>query len=221
MQTIDNNNPQGELPSSRTLLRSTLIAAAVAVVLLITVVLPAEYGVDPTGIGRVLGLKQMGEIKMSLAQEAAEAEAAEAALLEAGSGEDGAADADAPVASTGTSAAAGKAPDSAAETSRSDVTTLTLAPNEGKEVKLEMQEGARVNYQWTVEGGVVNYDTHGDRPGTSYHGYGKGLGVPGDKGVLVAAFDGMHGWFWRNRTGGNVTVTLRTEGDYQAVREMY
>jgi hypothetical protein len=41
--------PRHELPSSRTLLRSTLIAAAVAAVLLVTVVLPAEYGVDPTG----------------------------------------------------------------------------------------------------------------------------------------------------------------------------
>ena len=29
--------------------------------------------------------------------------------------------------------------------------------------------------------------------------YTKGRGVAGDKGVLTAAFDGDHGWFWRNR----------------------
>ena len=57
-------------PSSRTLLRSTFLAATVAAVLLATVVLPAEYGVDPTGVGRVLGLTKMGEIKASLAREA-------------------------------------------------------------------------------------------------------------------------------------------------------
>jgi hypothetical protein len=32
--------------------------------------------------------------------------------------------------------------------------------------------------------------------------------------VLQAAFDGNHGWFWRNRGDGNVTVTLNTRGDY-------
>src|SRR5215213_8541809 len=71
--------PQGDLPSSRTLLRSTAIAAGVAALLLVTVVLPAEYGVDPTGVGRLLGLTRMGEIKVALAKEAATAAAAEAA----------------------------------------------------------------------------------------------------------------------------------------------
>lgn len=49
-----------ELPTPRQLVRATLIAAAVAVVLLFTAVLPGEYGWDPTGIGRVLGLTKMG-----------------------------------------------------------------------------------------------------------------------------------------------------------------
>jgi len=59
-----------ELPSSRQLLRSTAIAAASAVAILVTVVLPAEYDIDPTGIGGVLGLSEMGEIKAQLAAEA-------------------------------------------------------------------------------------------------------------------------------------------------------
>ncbi|WP_255530380.1 hypothetical protein [Novosphingobium sp. NBM11] len=46
---------QAELPSSGQLIRSTVIAAVTAVALLVTIVLPAEYGVDPTGIGRALG----------------------------------------------------------------------------------------------------------------------------------------------------------------------
>ena len=33
-------------------------------------VLPAEYNIDPTGVGRALGLTQMGEIKTQLAREA-------------------------------------------------------------------------------------------------------------------------------------------------------
>jgi guanyl-specific ribonuclease Sa len=210
MTTIDTNAP-AELPSSQTLLRSTLIALAVAAALLVTIVLPAEYAIDPTGAGRVLGLTQMGEIKMSLAREAAAAEAAEAALRAGGT-------APAEAAGPGTAAASDT---TAVATARSDVTTITLRPNEGKEVKLEMQDGAAVRYNWSVEGGVVNYDTHGDpwnAPREFYHGYGKGTAVPGLEGELVAAFDGLHGWFWRNRTSATVTVTLRTEGAYQGIR---
>src|SRR5215207_5473463 len=62
---------QAKEPPARQLVRSTLIAAAIASALLVTAVLPAEYGVDPTGIGRVLGLTEMGETKMALAREEA------------------------------------------------------------------------------------------------------------------------------------------------------
>jgi hypothetical protein len=203
--------PRHELPSSRTLLRSTLIAAATAVVLLVAVVLPAEYGVDPTGVGRVIGLTEMGEIKMALAREAAAAEAAE-----------GAAPVQAPAAAAA-EAAPVAAPEPAAETSpapSSDEVSITLQPGQGREIKLEMREGASVEYTWAVAGGVVNSDTHGDRPGLSYHGYAKGTAQPSDEGVLVAAFDGMHGWFWRNRGREPVTVTLRTRGEYQNLHEV-
>jgi len=30
----------------------------------------------------------------------------------------------------------------------------------------------------------------------------------------------MHGWFWRNRGREPVTVTLRTRGDYQDLKEI-
>ena len=59
------------LPTTKQLLRSTLIALAAAATILVTAVLPAEYAIDPTRVGRVLGLTQMGEIKMRLAEEAA------------------------------------------------------------------------------------------------------------------------------------------------------
>lgn len=65
--------------TSRRLLRSTLIALATAVLLLVTAVLPAEYGIDPTGVGRALGLTQMGQIKTRLAKEAAANAAADQA----------------------------------------------------------------------------------------------------------------------------------------------
>ena len=57
-------------PSTRSLMRSTIIALVVAIVLVVIAVLPAERGIDPTGIGRVLKLTQLGEFKKMVAAEA-------------------------------------------------------------------------------------------------------------------------------------------------------
>ena len=60
-----------DLPTTRQLLRATGIAAISAGAILVAVVWPSEYGIDPTGAGRVFGLTEMGEIKQQLALEAA------------------------------------------------------------------------------------------------------------------------------------------------------
>ena len=78
-----NRPAKADLPTTGQLLKSTGIAAAVASVLLVTVVLPAEYGVDPTRIGSVFGLTEMGRIKQQLAKEAEADAAADAAAVDA------------------------------------------------------------------------------------------------------------------------------------------
>jgi hypothetical protein len=215
-----NTPPLEELPSTRALLRSTVIAVCTAAVLLVAVVLPAEYAVDPTGIGRLLGLTRMGEIKMALAEEAAIAEAAEATLAEeaaeaALAAGEGRTEGSAP-ATTGDGAAAER--DGEVDSAiRTDSISITLSPGEGAEIKLAIADGVGVDYRWSVEGGVVNHDTHGDpvdAPAGFYHGYSRGTAMPSDEGVLVAAFDGTHGWFWRNRGTADVTVTLVVRGPY-------
>src|SRR5215212_11845278 len=72
----------GELPDSKVLNRATAIAVAVAGLLLVTAVLPAEYGVDPTGVGRLLNLTEMGRLKRAAAESAAAASAASLAPLD-------------------------------------------------------------------------------------------------------------------------------------------
>ena len=98
-----------------------------------------------------------------------------------------------------------------------DEVSYTLAPGEGIEVKLVMEEGQTARFEWTANGGVVNYDTHGDGSGQKVS-YEQGRGVPEQAGELTAAFTGNHGWFWRNRTDAPVTVTLRTGGAYAEMK---
>lgn len=203
---------RAELPGTAQLLRSTLLAAATAALLLTIVILPAEYAIDPTGIGRTLGLTQMGEIKRQLAMENARLTEQENMVIS-----------ESATPTTAAETADARIPEPASETSavatRTDTTIITLKPGEATEVKLKMAKDALVTYTWSVAGGVVNYDTHADNESIDYHGYGKGKAVNSDKGELKAAFEGHHGWFWRNRGNSPVTVTLVTTGPYTGIKK--
>jgi hypothetical protein len=222
MYNTDRPNRE-ELPSTAKLVRSTIIAAIVALVLLVTVVMPAEYALDPTGAGRVLGLTEMGEIKQQLAEEAAADAAAQRVAVQTQTE----APAPASVEPAATAEAAPEAepapeepaPATADETEWKDEVRFVLTPGQGTEFKLTMNEGAIARFSWESEGGPVNFDTHGDGGGRSIS-YEKGRGVPEDEGELEAAFTGNHGWFFRNRNNNDVTVVLRTGGDYGELKKM-
>lgn len=203
---------RAELPTSTQLVRSTVIAFVTAAVLLVTVVMPADYGIDPTGIGRALNLTQMGEIKKELAAEAAADDAAQAA----GASGVAAAPAMPSAAAVPAAPAAPAAVAAVAAVSWRDETPVTLEPGAGIEIKLSMKEGDKALFDWAVQGGVVNFDTHGESFPRSIS-YEKGRGVAAKQGELVAAFDGKHGWFFRNRGASPVTVLLKTGGTYSKI----
>ena len=203
-----------ELPSTRKLLRSTVLAILVAAGLLVTVVMPSEYAIDPTGVGRTLGLTQMGELKIILAQEAL----ADAAPPQASAPEP------APqIAAVKPEVQPAVQPVAKSNLAlKKDQLTITLKPGEGKEIKLEVLKNRTVNYEWTTVGGPVNYDTHGEPYNGEkgyFHSYNKGKQVKSDKGEFTAIFDGTHGWFWRNRSNNDVTIALKTTGDYLSVKQ--
>lgn len=185
------------LPTSRTLLRSTAIAVIVAVTLLLGAVLPAEYGVDPTGIGRVIGLTQMGKLKLELLKEA-EADAAQAV--------------------------AGTSPPSSGVTAsaKSDSMIVTIDAGESIEVKLSMLKGQRAEYSWQSDSGSIYYDLHGETlklPRTAPHRYSEGR-LRGAQGDIIAEFDGVHGWYWNNESNHSVRIVVRASGQFQSMIEM-
>lgn len=225
-----NRPSREELPSTAKLIRSTIIAAIVALVLLVTVVMPAEYALDPTGAGRLLGLTEMGEIKEQLEEEAAADEAAQMEAVRS-AGDQPAAEVAQPVAEEPAQEASAPEPETASaeekqpsepaptEPQWQDEVRVVLTPGEGTEFKLTMDEGAVARFSWVSEGGPINYDTHGDGGGQSIS-YEKGRGVPEDEGELEAAFTGNHGWFFRNRNDNDITLVLRTGGDYGQLKKM-
>ena len=146
------------LPTTGRLLKSTLVAAAIAGALLVTAVLPAEYGIDPTGIGRALGLTALADGGSTAADPATptSSTASDAATTLAEK------------AAAAFGANKGQSLDPAAVSLtngelRQDAMTITLEPGKGKEVKSHMAAGAGMLFSWKATGDVA-VDMHGERP---------------------------------------------------------
>jgi hypothetical protein len=178
-------------PPAGTLIKATLLALVVAGIVLVTAVLPAEYGIDPTGLGRRLGLQALFEAN-------AEADAAAAAPA------------------TITAAEGGPVFPQSNEY-RVDTREFTIPPKIGLEFKYTLDKGATMLYSWRASG-FVDFDFHtepaGAPRGTS-DSFEKGEAVA-KKGGYTAPYDGIHGWYWENKSDRDVTVTLTTAGFYEA-----
>ncbi|WLQ16022.1 hypothetical protein O5O45_08855 [Hahella aquimaris] len=198
MHDITHRN-RAESPSSKTLFKATAIAMVVGAGLLVTTVLPAEYGIDPTGVGGYLGLTQLNAIAP---QETAEP--AEDPMIS-----------DAQLASLLNPVWRSDAP------LRDDTLTITLGPNEGAEIKAQMQEGDRFMFKWEAQG-PVSFDMHGERPnaGDEFTSYWTGRNKTNANGAFQAPFQGSHGWYWHNGGAHPVTVTVTTTGFYEKLYKL-
>ncbi len=191
-------NPVGSIHASpRALARSTAGAAIAAGAILVLFVMPAEYGIDPSGVGALTGIFGM----------AAGAEAAKAAVP--------------PEKAVGTAGALpvpGKANIERQGSLRGDKITITLAPHSGQEVKAHMKAGDSFVFEWSAAGGTVKADMHGETANAAegeFTSYWEEKQIAGGKGDFTAPFAGKHGWYFRNKGETPVTVTVRTNGFYE------
>ena len=205
------SNPSQQTSLSR-LLKATAIALTAACILLFTIVLPAEYGIDPTGIGARLGLN-----KLDAAAAAAEpafsktpAPEKQQVVQSKTSGEEKLDAVGQPV----------KAIDATAVTKhegdfRTETMTVTIAPNKGAEIKTKMKAGDSFVFHWEASGGEVASDMHGDRLNAAegeYTSYWIDTPRTSASGSFTAAFDGKHGWYWLNRSNKPVVITVKVSG---------
>ena len=190
-----------DLPTKVQLRRSSIIAGIGAIAIGVMVYMPAELGQDPTGVGSLIGLTEMGKIKQQL-----KAEAETDSLLHEGDESSSVLD---EIMGLLFSTA------HAQETWR-DTITFTLTPGDFTEIKATMEEGARLFYSWSSEGGRINFDLHAHASGENVT-YEKGRGQTEGEGSFETPFAGDHGWFWRNRDNEAVTVTLQLRGNYSAI----
>ena len=172
-------------PSRKKLLIGSAVAVGVAAVALVVFILPAEYGIDPTGAGEALGVTKLSEPGLSEEQIRGNRRTGVLTLSE----------------------------QPLEIENPADRWQITLGPYEAIELKYTLDQGGAMQFSWQGTG-TLYYDMHshpfegGDALTETYS-----LGnSPRMQGRYVAAFSGLHGWYWQNRSMNDVTVTVEAAG---------
>lgn len=193
-------------PSSRRLYKSIAFAVIGAVVLLVLVVLPAEYGIDPTGVGRAMGLTAIHEPGRTLQIKdviGGNENYREVKIPEPG----------APTPLPNPAVIQLKTMDAPTKT-----VTVKLEVDQQTEIKAALDAAQVIIYSWKSDGEVYT-DFHGHEPGAGqeFVRYEEQQTGHEGRGSLVAPFKGEHGWFWLNLSDKPVTITLTVTGYYNDI----
>jgi hypothetical protein len=196
-------------PSARRLLLGVGSAALAAALLLVVVILPAEFAIDPTGIGKALGLT------------AIHAPTKTVALTDVIGGNENlkavkVADPGDPIPLPNPAVAQIKP--AAAKT---HTQTITLPEFRETEVKALLDASQVILYSWEADGDVY-VDFHGHDPATTGNGfvrYEEQQMTRAGHGSLVAPFKGEHGWFWLNLMDKPVHIKLTVSGYFNEMKD--
>jgi hypothetical protein len=204
-------DPDRPPPSGKRIARSVAIAVVVAAVLLVVAVLPAEYGIDPTGVGRALGLTELNapptrtfEVKDVLG------------------GNEGVKEVEVPDFNEPVplpNPAVHQSEDRPIETR---TLTLTMPPETETEIKAVLRESKVIVYHWETDRGGIYCDLHGHDPevgGDFFVRYREDQEGSNVTGSLVAPFAGEHGWYWSNYNDFPVTITLTITGFFDDIKD--
>ena len=197
-------------PRGKNILISTGIAVAVAALVLLAFILPAEYGVDPLGIGRALGIEGMSA-GATQTIEIVDTIGGNETIREIQIPDFGD---PVPLPNPNVHQPLGRAPETRTLTVSLDVDAET-------EVKAVLGENRMITYQWSVDDGIVYSDFHGHNPEFGDDFWVRyqedQRGSSGQSGSLVAPFAGEHGWYWVNLSDHPVTVSLTVTGFFDEI----
>jgi hypothetical protein len=175
------------IPSRRRLARASLGALVAAVVVLVTAVLPAEYGIDPLGTGRILGLNDLFAAEQSAAP---------------------------PVMPAPGGPLKPQTPEY-----RVDNREFGLGPGSSFEFKYVLAEGSAMVFAWEASA-PLDFDFHTEpdgKPPEASDSFERGSGT-GARGVYVAPYSGIHGWYWENKGQEFVMIKVTTAGFYSGAK---
>jgi len=198
-----------EPPSSKSLVKATLISIVVAAAILVLVVLPSEYGVDLTGFGSATGLNELNA-EPTVTIEISDIIGGNEVIREV---EIPGFDEPTPLPNPAVFQDQAEPPET--------ITMKVMIPAEREtEVKMAMTEGKVAVYSWEVDQGDIYVDFHGHDISFGpdfFVRYKEQQEGSGNNGSLTAPFDGEHGWYWLNYNEFDVEVTLTITGYFDDI----
>ena len=187
-----------------------------AIIVVVMFILPAEYGVDPTGVGNKLGLIKLDDNESDFSDQMSQGIIIEgeypAIPEEFDSWEPDILGA--PFSKTQLNPFS------------SDKVIIKLDSGEQLEYKALMQQGDVLIYSWSVNKGIVYTDFHADPeqdvdlyPDDYFIRYRESE-TTNSAGSIVAPFGGNHGWYWLNIEEHPIEITLSVAGFYSELVEL-
>ncbi|QHI36777.1 hypothetical protein IMCC3317_21470 [Kordia antarctica] len=197
--------------SKRQLVKSLLIAVIIGAIVLVTAVLPAEYGIDPLGTGKLFGFSKLyqGTNETATNETSSSLNFDKIKMEKLGSSP-----------STAKPIEANNPAPDAQYSEREDVITVIVPAEKGIEYKFKSLKYGSIKYEWTTDKGIVYIDFHGEvkqeNPPKNVFYESYTLAYSNNMaGTLTAPFEGKHGWYFRNETKEDIVVTLKLNGQYE------
>lgn len=198
------------------ILKSLLIAFIIGAVVLVTAVLPAEYGIDPLGTGELFGFSKLYQGNdQSESNETTETSSSlnfkKIKMEKLGS----------PQSTPKPNEANNPEPENQYP-EREDTIEVIVPAEKGIEYKFKSLKYGSIKYEWSTDKGIVYIDFHGevkqDNPPKNVFYESYTLAYSNNMaGTLTAPFEGKHGWYFRNETNEDIVVTLRLSGEYELI----
>ncbi len=202
--------------SRRTIVKGAVWTFVGAGLVTILFILPAEYGVDPTGLGERIGLTRLAGVSVPDRKRAPRIVRGTFPGIPAGDDFDYFDPEVLGAPYTGTHSS----------TVRTDTFEIELDVYEQVEYKAVMNQGDALVFSWRlVEGTTVYSDFHADPAGNPAYPdrywirYAESEEASGS-GSVVAPFDGNHGWYWLNIEEEPIRIELKVHGFYENLTEI-
>lgn len=198
---------------TKKIVKATVIALIIGAIILITSVLPAEFGLDPTGVGKYLGFSKLHhpvENMDAIPQVDMVTQQSNRILkLEHGGSSP---DVIIPV------EANNPAPEKQLE-EREDSIQVSVPIGEGIEYKINMLKYGKVKYEWTTDKGTVFFDFHGEvkQKNPTENVYFESFTIAYSNNIIgnfLAPYEGKHGWYFKNKSENDIMITIRLKGQY-------
>ncbi|TKG87294.1 hypothetical protein EYV94_28405 [Puteibacter caeruleilacunae] len=196
------------------------IAMAIGTFLVLAAVMPAEYGIDPLGTGKVLGLDKLYESQESSAPDKKVEESTSKAVKQN------------PLLLTTHLESAylkkqkmpkevlAPEPDKQYQ-NKEDELTITIPANKGLEYKIKVKKHGQLKYEWNSGDITMLHDFHGDPLTAEKTGWYQSYTIAYSNnmvGNFLAPFTGKHGWYFKNHTSQDVKVKIRLKGQYELIQ---